>query len=132
MNVRASDDGLGSLSDEDLAAQASREGSDGVAFTALIDRFRDRVIFPIRDPQGRCVAFGGRVLPGERPDSAKYINSPETPLFSKSSMLYGLDTARDTRARTRFNANTAELKSAACIPANRDTSCELKVYRSNL
>ena len=44
----------------------------------------------------------------------------------------GLDTARDTRARTRFNANTAELKSAACIPANRDTSCELKVYRSNL
>ncbi len=43
MNVRASDDGLGSLSDEDLAAQASREGSDGVAFTALIGRFRDRV-----------------------------------------------------------------------------------------
>jgi DNA primase len=65
------------------------------------DRFRGRVIFPIRDPQGRCVAFGGRVLPGERPDSAKYINSPETPLFSKSSMLYGLDTARDAMTHSR-------------------------------
>jgi DNA primase len=59
------------------------------------------VIFPIRDPQGRCVAFGGRVLPGDRPDSAKYINSPETPLFSKSSMLYGLDTARDAITKSR-------------------------------
>ena len=65
------------------------------------DRFRGRVIFPIRDPQGRCVAFGGRVLPGDRPDSAKYINSPETPLFSKSSTLYGLDTAREAMAQSR-------------------------------
>ena len=65
------------------------------------DRFRGRVIFPIRDPQGRCVAFGGRVLPGAPPDSAKYINSPETPLFSKSSMLYGLDTARDAITKSR-------------------------------
>jgi len=65
------------------------------------DRFRDRVMFPIRDPQARCVAFGGRVLPGAAPDSAKYINSPETPLFSKSSMLYGLDSARDAMSRSR-------------------------------
>jgi DNA primase len=65
------------------------------------DRFRDRVMFPIRDPLGRCVAFGGRVLPNAAPDTAKYINSPETPVFSKSSMLYGLDTARDAMARSR-------------------------------
>jgi DNA primase len=65
------------------------------------DRFRDRVIFPIRDPLGRCVAFGGRVLPGAPPDSAKYINSPETQLFAKSSMLYGLDTAREAMGRSR-------------------------------
>jgi DNA primase len=58
-------------------------------------------MFPIRDPLGRCVAFGGRVLPGAPPDSAKYINSPETPLFSKSSMLYGLDTAREAMGRSR-------------------------------
>lgn len=65
------------------------------------DRFRDRVMFPIRDPLSRCVAFGGRVLPGAPADSAKYINSPETPLFSKSSMLYGLDTAREAMSRSR-------------------------------
>ena len=63
------------------------------------DRFRDRVMFPIRDPQGRCVAFGGRVLPGST-EGAKYINSPETPVFSKSSLLYGLDSSRDAMART--------------------------------
>jgi DNA primase len=65
------------------------------------DRFRDRLMFPILDPQSRCVAFGGRVLPGAAADSAKYINSPETPLFSKSSMLYGLDTAREAMGRSR-------------------------------
>ncbi len=65
------------------------------------DRFRDRLMFPILDPQSRCVAFGGRVLPGAATDAAKYINSPETPLFSKSSMLYGLDTARDAMGRSR-------------------------------
>jgi DNA primase len=65
------------------------------------DRFRGRVMFPIRDPQGRCIAFGGRVLPGGRADAAKYINSPETPLFSKSGTLYGLDTARDAIAASR-------------------------------
>jgi DNA primase len=65
------------------------------------DRFRGRVMFPIRDPQGRCVAFGGRVLPGAPADAAKYINSPETPLFSKSATLYGLDTAREAITASR-------------------------------
>jgi DNA primase len=65
------------------------------------DRYRGRVIFPIRDPLGRCVAFGGRVLPGGRDDTAKYINSPETPLFSKSSTLYGLDSAREAISSSR-------------------------------
>jgi DNA primase len=65
------------------------------------DRFRERLMFPILDPQARCVAFGGRVLPGAATDAAKYINSPETPLFSKSSMLYGLDTAKEAMGRSR-------------------------------
>lgn len=65
------------------------------------DRFRGRVMFPIRDPQGRCVAFGGRVLPGADADAAKYVNSPETPLFSKSAMLFGLDTSREALAASR-------------------------------
>jgi DNA primase len=66
------------------------------------DRFRGRVLFPIRDVQGRPVAVGGRILPQLATDNpAKYVNSPETPLFSKSSMLYGMDSARDAIARTR-------------------------------
>lgn len=51
------------------------------------DRFRDRIMFPIRDARGRTIAFGGRVLTDEKP---KYLNSPETPVFHKSRELYGL------------------------------------------
>ncbi|AIR89108.1 DNA primase [Pseudomonas cremoricolorata] len=55
------------------------------------DRFRDRVIFPIRDSRGRVIAFGGRVLGDDKP---KYLNSPETPVFHKGQELYGLFEAR--------------------------------------
>ncbi|MCZ7166831.1 DNA primase, partial [Salmonella enterica] len=51
------------------------------------DRFRDRVMFPIRDSRGRIIAFGGRVLGDDKP---KYLNSPETPVFHKGQELYGL------------------------------------------
>ncbi len=55
------------------------------------DRFRGRVIFPIRDMQGNTVAFGARILPGkDQDDQPKYINSPETPVYSKGKVLYGL------------------------------------------
>lgn len=56
------------------------------------DRFRDRIMFPIRDVKGMCIGFGGRVLGDEKP---KYLNSPETPLFHKGRELYGLFEARD-------------------------------------
>jgi DNA primase len=62
------------------------------------DRFRGRVMFPIHDPLGRCIAFGGRILPGSKVEAAKYVNSPETALFSKSGTLYGLDSAREAIA----------------------------------
>ena len=55
------------------------------------DRFRDRIMFPIRDVRGRCLGFGGRVLGDEEP---KYLNSPETVLFHKGRELYGLYEAR--------------------------------------
>ncbi|MEH6551917.1 MAG: DNA primase [Pseudomonadales bacterium] len=55
------------------------------------DRFRDRIMFPIRDIRGRVIAFGGRVLGDDNP---KYLNSPETPVFNKSRELYGLHEAR--------------------------------------
>ena len=63
----------------------------------LYDRFRGRIMFPIRDSRGRCIAFGGRSLdPTAR---AKYLNSPETPLFDKGSNLYNLVSARSAVGR---------------------------------
>ncbi|QHG92275.1 DNA primase [Coxiella endosymbiont of Amblyomma sculptum] len=57
------------------------------------DRFRNRIIFPIRDIRGRVIAFGGRIL--KKNDQPKYINSPETPIFHKSNELYGLYEAHE-------------------------------------
>lgn len=74
----------------DLAIEAGlarrRERGDGA-----YDAFRARVIIPIRDERGRVIAMGGRLLEGDGP---KYINSPETPLYRKSAVLFGLDAAR--------------------------------------
>jgi DNA primase len=63
------------------------------------DRFRNRLLFGIRDLQSRVVAFGGRAFGDEQP---KYLNSPETPLYTKGNLLYAADTARETmRAKNR-------------------------------
>ncbi len=56
------------------------------------DRFRDRIIFPIADARGRVIAFGGRAM--QKDAQAKYLNSPETPLFHKGATLYNIDKAR--------------------------------------
>ncbi len=58
--------------------------------TGYYDRFRDRLIFPICNLEGRPIAFGGRAMPGDEGKGAKYINSPDTPTFKKSRTLYGL------------------------------------------
>ncbi|MBF0612745.1 MAG: DNA primase [Magnetococcales bacterium] len=71
---------------ETVGLAVHKEGRSG-----WYDRFRDRIIFPIHDRQGRCIAFGGRLLKGS--DGPKYINSPETPLYRKGEVLYGLDSA---------------------------------------
>ncbi len=71
------------------------------------DRFRDRVIFPIRDARGQALGFGGRVLPGsplETRGAPKYYNSADTPLFSKSELLYGLDQARQAASSAGYLA----------------------------
>ncbi len=57
------------------------------------DRFRERLMIAIRDPQGRLIGFGGRAMRSD--DPAKYINTPETPLYRKSEVLFGMDSARD-------------------------------------
>ena len=65
------------------------------------DRFRGRVLFPIRDPQGRPISIGGRVLPGADSGQAKYVNCNETRLYQKSHQLYGLDIARESIQKSR-------------------------------
>jgi len=81
------------------------------------DRFRGRLMFPICDEQGRVVAFSGRVLPGD--DSpAKYVNSPETAIFTKSKIFFGLDKSK----RAILDANCAiicegQLDLIACFMA---------------
>lgn len=79
-----------------LAAGLVKE-ADGKPGT-YYDRFRNRLLFPIRDAAGRVVAFTGRTLSAEEP--AKYLNSPETELYHKSDILFGMDKAKDA-ARTR-------------------------------
>jgi DNA primase len=63
------------------------------------DRFRERLIFPIRDLAGRTIAFGGRTLPGAPPNAPKYLNSPETPVYHKGSILYGLNWSKNAIRR---------------------------------
>jgi DNA primase len=75
-----------------------RERGDG-----YYDTFRNRLMFPIRDENGRVIAFGGRTMPGSQ-DPAKYLNSPETPLFSKSRCVFGLDLAKPKIVETRTAA----------------------------
>ena len=67
------------------------EQTDNQQTARRYDRFRDRIMFPIRNPKGQVIGFGGRILDQGEP---KYLNSPETPLFSKGNTLYGLFEAR--------------------------------------
>lgn len=69
------------------------------------DRFRDRLMFPIMDSRGRAIAFGGRAMSDDQP--AKYLNSPETPLFHKGATLFNIQTARSA-ARDHGTVYVAE------------------------
>ena len=75
------------LLESGLVIVATEDGSEARRY----DRFRDRIMFPIRNVKGECIGFGGRVLGDEKP---KYLNSPETPVFHKGRELYGLFEAR--------------------------------------
>lgn len=77
---------------EQVGLVVPRENSPG-----YYDRFRNRVMFPIFDPRGRAIGFSGRVVPcpEQEDESPKYINSPESPLFNKSEVLYGLNFSRN-------------------------------------
>ncbi|WP_010581774.1 DNA primase [Schlesneria paludicola] len=91
--------------DPELLVRASlakeRDSASGYGGSGFYDQFVDRVMFPIHDERGRTVAFGGRILPDSKAKSdAKYLNSSETPVFSKSRVCYALDVARDAIKKT--------------------------------
>ncbi len=75
----------------------SRENSQG-----FYDRFRNRIIFPIIDTRGNCRAFGARTQEDDKDKGAKYINSPETPVYTKGHHLYGFHFAKDTISKEDF------------------------------
>ncbi len=82
---------FGSYSQDSIANVLVEAGLIIQSDAKRYDRFRDRIMFPIRNPKGQVIAFGGRILDSGEP---KYLNSPETPLFSKGNTLYGLFEAR--------------------------------------
>ena len=89
--------GRGFSQEELLAAGLASEGRKGP-----IDRFRYRLVWPIRDISGDVIGFGGRKLSTDpNDDSPKYLNTPETPIYKKSTVLYGLDLAKKEIARRR-------------------------------
>ncbi len=75
-----------------LASPSTRGG--------VYDRFRGRIIIPIRDASGRAIGLGGRILPDA--EGPKYLNSPATPLFDKSRTLYGIDLAKGAIRREKL------------------------------
>ena len=93
---------------EGLKTALQRFGDDKLAAAGLLvaadggrtyDRFRERIVFPIRDTRGRVIGFGGRTFQANSTDQAKYINSPETDVFKKRRELYGLYEARQADRR---------------------------------
>src|SRR3546814_7242916 len=93
-------------------------GVQSCALPICYDRFRNRVMFPIGDRRGRIIAFGGRALDADAP--AKYLNSPETPLFHKGRNLYNHAIAREAAREAgtvvvvegyRSEEHTSELQS---------------------
>jgi DNA primase len=96
-----------SLLDHLVAAGFDKKGILSVGLIkegngSVYDRFRNRVMFPIFDTSGRVIAFSGRAL-SEDEKTAKYLNSPETPLFQKGDILYGLHVAKNTIRKVGFS-----------------------------
>jgi len=95
--------GAAKIAVEDMVAAGLLVAGDDIPVP--YDRFRDRILFPITDWRGRVIAFGGRAL--EKEVAAKYLNSPETPLFHKGATLYNLAAAREAASSAAHHAGAA-------------------------
>ena len=91
----------GDLVEAGLAVEGDSSSGGSSDGGGAYDRFRHRLMFPIRDAGGRLIGFGARALPreGQPEDDPKYLNTPQTPLFDKSGTLYGLDRAGEAARR---------------------------------
>ncbi len=95
----------GFRTDEIIRAGLAKQKMDdkGVTGSHPYDVFRERVMFPIFDASGRAVAFSGRILGKGDEHTPKYVNSPETPIFKKSEILYGFDRAKQSIRQYNFS-----------------------------
>ncbi len=96
--------GLCQLRRQSGEANLAAPATEGLTWDDLYDRFRDRVVFPIADERGQVIAFGARALATDpaRP-APKYLNSPETPIYTKGRVLYNLDRAREAMRRLGYS-----------------------------
>jgi len=90
--------GLFSWKDKEQSPVASRQSPQ----TALYSKFRNRVMFPICNEQGKVIAFTGRTLATDEKSGPKYLNSPETPIYSKSRVLFNLDKAKEAIRKLEY------------------------------
>ena len=94
------------FSDEELEIAGLVKKSDKPGMTRYYDRFRSRIMFPMADSSGRIVAFSGRLFEdgfSSDAEQPKYLNSPESPVFDKSSTLYGIDRAKTSIRKHNFS-----------------------------
>ena len=94
----------------ELTTDSSRAEASSQRPAAFYSKFRNRVMFPIANDQGRVIAFTGRTLATDEKAGPKYLNSPETSIYSKSRVLFNLDLGqgRDSQARLRDSRRGAD------------------------
>lgn len=106
---------------DDLVASGltiKRDGADATSGRGFYDRFRGRVMFPIRDVHGMVVGFTGRVLVETEHSGGKYVNTPQTLLYDKSRVVFGLDKAKQTiRAKDSIVMVEGQMDVVACHQA---------------
>jgi len=99
----------GEIEKAGLAKKSEKPAGPTGTGGGMYDRFRGRVMFPIADSSGRIIAFSGRIFEGDLSagrqvvNQAKYLNSPDTPIFNKSAVLYGLDKAKESIRKNNFS-----------------------------
>jgi DNA primase len=94
--------GTGAVPERDMRAESSKLDASSQKLAAIYSKFRNRVMFPISNDQGKVIAFTGRTLSTDEKSGPKYLNSPETPIYSKSKVLFNLDHAKEAIRKLEY------------------------------